>query len=187
MSTDQRQNDSQMHAYDRTSYILVVDDDNTLLKFFKIHLNKYFSKVIVVSSAKEAIETLADKEIDLLISDIRMPRVDGLQLMKKVRKHDPAIPILLISGALLTDEQGGKKDEADGYLRKPFQVDELHDFIRHGIELRDQYKRLSECLTDKASFRDLLKGKIKLEKAVQEGELAKAKEIIESLHNRPRS
>ena len=50
--------------YDRTSYILVVDDDNTLLKFFKIHLNKYYSREIVVKNAKEAIDTLREKEID---------------------------------------------------------------------------------------------------------------------------
>ena len=60
--------------------ILIVDDDQTLLKFFKIHLNKFFSRVIVVKNAKEAVETLKSKQIDLVLSDIRMPRVDGLQL-----------------------------------------------------------------------------------------------------------
>ncbi|NBX24419.1 MAG: hypothetical protein EBR52_10065, partial [Microbacteriaceae bacterium] len=44
--------------YDRTSFILVVDDDDSLLKFFKIHLNKFFSRVIVVESAKDALAQL---------------------------------------------------------------------------------------------------------------------------------
>src|SRR5689334_22808504 len=106
---------NQKRNYDRTSYILVVDDDNTLLKFFKIHLNKFFSRVIVVKNAKEAIDTLREKEIDLVISDIRMPRMDGLQLMKRVRKHDPSIPMMMISGALLSDEQSkSAEDDADG-------------------------------------------------------------------------
>ena len=95
----------QDRTYNRTSYILVVDDDDTLLKFFKIHLNKFFSRVIVVKNAKEAIETLKDKEIDLVISDIKMPRMDGIQLMKKVKNHDPSIPVFLVSGALLNESQ----------------------------------------------------------------------------------
>src|SRR4051812_29682880 len=155
-------------SYDRTSYILVVDDDNTLLKFFKIHLNKFFSRVIVVKNAKEAIDTFREKEIDLVLSDIRMPRMDGLQLMKRVRKHDPSIPVLMISGALLTEEQSKAADEdADGYLRKPFSVDDLHQFIEKGMQLRDKYKRLSELLPDKKLIRDVLRGKAKLEKHVE--------------------
>lgn len=169
--------------YDRTSYILVVDDDNTLLKFFKIHLNKFFSRVIVVKNAKEAIDTLREKEIDLVISDIRMPRMDGLQLMKRVRKHDAAIPMLLISGALLTDEQSkGAEDEADGYLRKPFSVDELHGFIDMGMGLREKYKRLSELLTDRKTIRELLSGKGKVEKLIADAaHLPEAHEIMGSL------
>ena len=169
--------------YDRTSYILVVDDDNTLLKFFKIHLNKFFSRVIVVKNAKEAIDTLREKEIDLVISDIRMPRMDGLQLMKRVRKHDPSIPMLMISGALLTDEQSkAAEDEADGYLRKPFSVDELHGFIDMGMQLREKYKRLAEFLTDKKTIRDLLRGKSKIEKLVASAEhLKEAHEILAEL------
>lgn len=154
-------------SYDRTSYILVVDDDNTLLKFFKIHLNKFFSRVIVVKNAKEAIDTLREKEIDLVLSDIRMPRMDGLQLMKRVRKHDPSIPMLLISGALLDEEQAKAADEdADGYLRKPFTVDDLHAFIDQGMELREKYKKLAEILPEKKLIRDILRGKTKIEKIV---------------------
>lgn len=173
-------NQSAKRAYDRNSYILVVDDDNTLLKFFKIHLNKFFSKVIVVKNAKEAIDTLREKEIDLVISDIRMPRMDGLQLLKRVRKHDPAIPMLLISGALLTDEQKqGAEDDADGYLRKPFSVDDLHSFIEKGMQLREKYKKLSEFLDDKKSFRDVLSGKTKVEKAVTDA--ANTKDAVDVL------
>ena len=170
-------------AYDRTSYILVVDDDNTLLKFFKIHLNKFFSKVIVVKSAKEAIDTLREKEIDLVISDIRMPRMDGLQLIKRVRKHDPAIPMLMISGALLSDDQKqSAEDDADGYLRKPFSVDDLHSFIEKGMQLRDKYKKLSEYLDDKKSFRDVLSGKTKIEKAVSNtAQSGEATELLQEI------
>src|SRR4051812_24550120 len=139
---------NQKRNYDRTSYILVVDDDNTLLKFFKIHLNKFFSKVVVVKNAKEAIEALKDKEIDLVISDINMPRMDGFQLLKRVRKQDGSIPVLLVSGALLDKDEEVTAKEADGYLRKPFSVDELHAFISRGMERRDKMKQLAEMVSD---------------------------------------
>ena len=155
--------------YDRTSYILVVDDDSTLLKFFKIHLNKFFSKVIVVKNAKEAIETLREKEVDLVLTDIRMPRMDGLQLMKRVRKHDASIPVLIISGAMLSKEQAEAADQdSDGYLRKPFSVDDLHDFIDQGMNLREKYKKLSTYLSDKKHLGDVLQGKAKLDKFLAE-------------------
>ena len=70
--------------YNRTSNILVVDDDDTLLKFFKIHLNKFFSKVIVVQNAKEAVETITEKDIDLVISDIRLPDGTGIGLFEEI-------------------------------------------------------------------------------------------------------
>ena len=149
--------------YDQSSYILIVDDDQTLLKFFKIHLNKFFSKVIVVKNAKEAITALEGNQIDLVISDIRMPRTDGIQLMKKVRNHNPSIPIFLISGAMLTDEQVESIDDrADGFLRKPFSVDELHDYIRRGMKYREIYGKLYEIVKDKKKHRDVIRGKLNI-------------------------
>lgn len=170
-------------VYDRDSYVLVVDDDNTLLKFFKIHLNKFFSKVIVVKNAKEAIDMLREKEIDLVLSDIRMPRMDGLQLMKRIRRHDPTIPVLLVSGALLTEGQEEiAEDEADGYLRKPFNVDDLHDFIDRGMAMREKYKLISSKMIEKKYFRRLIKGKIKAEKVVfDQGEKSNLESLLADL------
>jgi DNA-binding NtrC family response regulator len=173
---------TQKRAYDRTSYILVVDDDNTLLKFFKIHLNKFFSRVIVVKNAKEATDALREKEIDLVITDIRMPRMDGLQLMKRVRKHDLTIPVLVVSGALLSEEQiDACENDADGFLRKPFTVDELHNFIESGMQLREKYIKLAAMLPDKKHFRDLLSGKYKIEKIADRTQRDEAQDILTSL------
>ncbi|MCB9228053.1 MAG: response regulator [Deltaproteobacteria bacterium] len=168
--------------YDKNSFILVVDDDNTLLKFFKIHLNKFFSKVIVVKNAKEAIDTLWEKEIDLVITDINMPRMDGFQLQKRIRKYDGAIPILFISGALLNSDQEEFVKESDGYLRKPFSIEQLHDFISNGLEKRSKMKALSELMSDKKNLRDLLDGKISLEKSVKKSEHKNAEQILTELN-----
>lgn len=168
-------------VYDRTSYVLVVDDDDTLLKFFKIHLNKSFSRVIVVDSAKDAMKQLKEKEIDLVLTDITMPKMDGIELMAKVRRFDPTIPVLIISGAILDQEQTEAcMNEADGYLRKPFSFEDLHDFIGRGMKLREAFKEMAEIMRDRKNFRALLRGKISPRRAAK---LSKGKDLEEKLNS----
>ncbi len=151
-------------AFDRISYVLVVDDDSTLLKFFKIHLNKFFSHVLVVKNAKEAIETLSKQVVDLVISDIKMPRTTGVQLAKKVKTEFPSIPFLLITGMPLTDTQILEYSEvSDGLLRKPFAVDELHKVIENGLKKRDLLRKLEEIIQDKKILFDLVSKKPTME------------------------
>jgi len=170
--------------YDRTSFILVVDDDNTLLKFFKIHLNKFFSKVIVVQNGKEAMDTIKEKQIDLVISDVRMPKVDGGELLAKVRTYDPLIPVLLISGATLTDEQQKACQDADGFLAKPFGVDDLNDFINRGMRRRELLVKLGSFITKKKDVREVALGKGELKKSIAKGaDASEAAKIVEELRN----
>ncbi len=165
--------------YDRTSNVLIVDDDDTLLKFFKIHLNKFFSKVVVVENAKQALENIKEKEIDIVLTDIRMPKVDGLQLMEKIRKAHPDIPILLISGEPMNEEQQKQLEDADGFLAKPFSVDQLNNFIHLGADLRQFYKDITPCLKDAKKIRDVLTaGDSAFDKLMKKEELAKAKSIV---------
>lgn len=143
-------------AYDRESNVLIVDDDSTLLKFFKIHLNKFFSRVVVVENAKAALDTMKEREIDLVLTDVRMPKIDGLELMRKIRKQNPSIPILLISGEPMSDEQADIVKTADGFLAKPFGIDELNDYICRGIDLRNSMKELISCLKNPKKIRDAM-------------------------------
>ncbi len=166
--------------YDRDSLILVVDDDNTLLKFFKIHLNKFFSKVVVVKNAAEAMAVLKEKTFDLVISDVRMPRIDGVQLMRKIHNHDPSIPVYLISGAVIGE---GKMDiideQADGFLSKPFEMDELHAFISDGIAKRQVFKELSEVMGNK-DLKALRKGRVSY-KTVSNSDIDRAEQLVEQI------
>ena len=165
--------------YDRESNVLIVDDDSTLLKFFKIHLNKFFSRVTVVESAKEALEAIKTKNIDLVLTDIRMPKVDGLELMTKIHKNHPDIPILLISGEPMNPEQQEICLMADGFLPKPFSVDELNDYICRGIDLRNAIKELLPILKEPKSIRAAISAKPNaLEKLVRKGESPRAMECL---------
>ena len=169
--------------YDRNSFILIVDDDNTLLKFFKIHLNKFFSRVIVVENAKQALDAFKDKEIDLLLTDIRMPKTDGFQLMQKVRKAHPGLPILLISGEPMNSEQEKLLKSADGFLTKPFTVDQLNDFINHGMELRQTLQELTNKMKNPKKIRELLNADAKqISKFAKKESVDQAKDLCDVWH-----
>lgn len=172
-------------AYDVNTYILVIDDDETLLKFFKIHLNKFFSRIVVVKNAKDAVTALTEKQIDLVISDIRMPRVDGIQLMKKVRNHDPSIPVFLVSGAMLDEAQMESVDnKADGFLRKPFTIDELHDFVANGLRVREIYKEIYTFVPDKKKFLAVVKDDVpKLRQIKNETDRKRVEALLGELNN----
>jgi len=172
----------QKRVYDRNSHIMIVDDDQTLLKFFKIHLNKFFSHVVVVKNAKEALEEMEKKEIDLVLSDIKMPRTDGVQLLKKIRNANASIPVFLISGAVITDEQQQMVEEnADGFLRKPFTIEEIQEFINDGMKKREILKELSDVCKDNKVLLSLIKGKAKPGKLKKAADVKKATELLEKL------
>jgi len=169
-------------GYDRESYILVIDDDDTLLKFFKIHLNKFFSKVIVVDSAESALKTMEEKQVDLVISDIRMPKTTGIQLMRKVGRLHPSIPVILVSGAMLDEKQEKViAKQADGFLRKPFDIDELHALLQKGMEKRGILKELAELVADKKNLRDVLNGRARLSRFVDGPEKERGTELLVEL------
>jgi len=175
-------NDVSKINYDRESYIMVVDDDQTLLKFFKIHLNKFFSKVVVVKNANEASEVLKNKKIDLVLSDIRMPRTDGLQLLKRIRNFDASIPVFLISGEFVDEEMQEKVDSlADGFLRKPFTIEEIQNFINLGLKKRKLLLELSGLVGDNKVLLDLLRGKASTARLKESDLISKADDLLSDL------
>ena len=125
---------------------------------------------------------MKEKQIDLVISDIRMPKTTGLQLIKKVRNHEPTIPVFLISGALLTEDQIQEVDlYADGFLKKPFSVDELHSFIERGLSFRGVYQEMEQLINNRKFFVDFLKKKHDLTKIRDVGVRSAAMKLYEKI------
>ena len=111
---------------------------------------------------------LRERPIDLVLTDIRMPKVDGIELMEKVRRFDPAIPVMVVSGALLDEAQIQVcREDADGYLRKPFNADDFRVFIDKGMKLRDTFKEMAAIMRDPKNFRALLRGEISPRRAAK--------------------
>ncbi len=114
----------------RKENILIVDDDIDILELLQRHLQSMDYHTYKAVSVKEALFILKDTFIDLLITDIQMPEIDGLQLLKFANEHYPEIPKLVVTGyPSVQDTLEVIKSGATDYLTKPFTKFELKEAI----------------------------------------------------------
>ncbi|RBP32983.1 DNA-binding NtrC family response regulator [Oceanihabitans sediminis] len=114
--------------------ILIVDDDVHILELIQRHLQALNYHTYKAVSVKEAIAILQDKTIDLLITDLKMPGVDGLELVKYVSDHFPKIPKLVVTGYPSIDGAlGAMKSGAIEYVTKPFTKEELKNAVSNAL------------------------------------------------------
>jgi len=105
--------------------ILIVDDDPEIISFLRRGLVFEGYSVEAAVDGSEALARLRDKEPDLVILDIMMPGIDGIEVAKRLRQVSD-IPILMLTAkGTLADKVAGFNSGADDYLVKPFEFDEL--------------------------------------------------------------
>ena len=118
--------------------VLLVEDNIELLNLTREALSVWF-KVIRAGNGKEALEILAHQGVDVIVSDIMMPEMDGLELCNHV-KSDMAyshIPVVLLTAkTTLESKVEGLESGADVYLEKPFSIKQLHKQIENLLKLR---------------------------------------------------
>ena len=104
--------------------ILVVDDEQSMLEFLEYVLKKEGYAVSTVQESEKALGLLSEKSgFDLIISDLRMPGLDGLGLLKASREIDPEIPFIFMTAYASSDTAiEALKLGAFDYITKPFQV-----------------------------------------------------------------
>lgn len=139
--------------------ILLVDDDVHILELLQRHLQTLNYHTYKAISVKEAITILQDKSIDLLITDLKMPGVDGLELVKYVSDHFPNIPKLVVTGYPSIDGAlEVMKSGAMEYLTKPFTKEELKTAVTKAFDGRPKQtaKLQSDNKNNKTSYGELI-------------------------------
>lgn len=138
--------------------ILIVDDDVQILELIQRHLQSLNYHTYKAISVKEAIAILQDRSIDLLITDLQMPGVDGLQLVKYVSEHFPDIPKLAVTGFPSIDGAlRAMKSGVMDYLIKPFTKEELKNAVQKSLSLRQiPAQKTSRNLEGKPFFGELI-------------------------------
>ncbi|HSJ12962.1 MAG TPA: sigma-54 dependent transcriptional regulator [Longimicrobiales bacterium] len=117
--------------------VLVVDDERGILETVEILLRGEGFEPIVCQSGREALDQLGDIRPDVVLTDIRMPGVDGLAVLSAVRELDPEVPVILMTAqASLQSAVKAVNQGAYYYLQKPFSNDELIVLCRRAADTR---------------------------------------------------
>ena len=117
--------------------VLIVDDEPSIVESLRILLKGEGFAPHAAIGGRVALERLPELKPDLVVSDVRMPGVDGLQLLAAARAQDPALPVVLMTAqATLQSAIQAVNDGAFYYLQKPFRNDELVAILRRAAESR---------------------------------------------------
>ena len=105
--------------------ILVAEDEKNLQLLIQAQLKPYYT-VLTADNGEEALAIIESQHIDLLIADIMMPKMDGIELLKELRRDGFQFPVLLLTAKqTIMDKREGFKTGADDYLTKPVIYEEL--------------------------------------------------------------
>ncbi len=118
--------------------VLVVDDDREVLSTLAEILSELRVNPITAGDGAEAIEKIRTRKIDLIITDLMMPNVDGFELIAKTRQLNVNIPIAVISGhGEVNNVVNALSRGAYNFITKPFTIKEIENIVKRGLRLRE--------------------------------------------------
>ncbi len=117
--------------------ILIVDDEDTLLEAFEDYLSDFSDRleVSLASNGNEAVNVLENKPVDLVVTDLMMPEMDGFELLTYLNNNFPSIPIIVMSGYGNAETKNRlKSQDSLVFLDKPVRLKDLEEAIFAGLE-----------------------------------------------------
>jgi DNA-binding NtrC family response regulator len=123
--------------FETTRTVLIVDDDPQILRLVRAMLGPQDVKVLSAPLPSDALRICAEEAVDVLISDVTMPEMDGNKLAARVLKLHPRASVLLISGAV--DVAPAVKGGRVRFLKKPFFPAELIQVLREMLADKTEY------------------------------------------------
>lgn len=140
--------------------VLLADDDAALRRVLEFKLKKSGFDVMAVADGEEALAQLKVGAFDLLLADIRMPRLSGIELLEKVRKLEPSLKVILMTAyATVPQAVEAVKMGAFDYLTKPFEDEQLLMTIDQALKfkrLEDENQRLKTELNLRSGLNEII-------------------------------
>jgi len=140
--TPSRKEEDKVEKSLKRPLILLVEDDKGMMEFLTKCLKREYS-VLSASDGKEALEVLKNKNIDLVVSDVMMPEMDGFELTSYIKSHIEYnhIPVILLTAKVnVQSKVQGFEVGADAYIEKPFSVDVLLAQIASLLQNREKFR-----------------------------------------------
>jgi two-component system response regulator HydG len=121
--------------------ILVADDEKAHRLMLRAHLEREGFDVVEASDGQDAIAKVAERIVDLVLMDIRMPVIDGMEALAKIKKLNPAVPVIIMTAyGSIGSAVEALKSGAEDYLSKPLDMDELIFKVNKAL----RYRQLEE-------------------------------------------
>ena len=141
-----------------TGDILIVDDERSMREFLGIYLRREGYRIEAAAGGTEAIASIKARTFDVIITDLRMPDVDGLTILAEAKRTRPDTEVIVVTAFSTTETAiAAMKAGAHDYLTKPFKIDEVGLVVDRAMEKR----RLSR---ENVALRDEIKGRYKLDR-----------------------
>ncbi len=110
--------------------ILIVDDNPNMSSLLVEMLEVFDYDALRANNGIEALETVENEDVSLIITDMRMPKMTGLELLQAVKEKNPKMPVVLISGYNVDEVDSDMVDaKADGFLNKPFMMADIEKLL----------------------------------------------------------
>jgi DNA-binding NtrC family response regulator len=119
--------------------VLIVDDEVDFVDMLSLRLEEAGEKVVPAYSGRECLEILKKLQIDVVILDIKMPGMDGIQTLREIKKNFPLVEVIMLTGHGTTETAvEGMKLGAFDYLLKPTEFHELLDKLENARKRKDE-------------------------------------------------
>ncbi|MCK4389362.1 MAG: response regulator [Desulfobacterales bacterium] len=119
--------------------ILVVDDEKDFVQMLSLRLKEEGEKPTPAYSGKECLETLKNEEIDVVILDIKMPGMDGIETLREVKRRFPLVEVIMLTGhGTIETAVEGMKLGASDYLLKPADFEDLSAKLETARKRKDE-------------------------------------------------
>ncbi len=140
--------------------ILIVDDEKNYLLVLETLLGPEGYEIITSTSATKALGMIDNSDLDLIITDMKMPDVTGMKLLERCKKINPDLPVIIMTayGTIETAVEAIKKHAYD-FITKPFQNDQLKLTVEKALQnyrLIKENKLLSEALSDRFKYGNII-------------------------------
>ena len=142
--------------------VLLIDDDESLRRVVEYNLHEEGYRVLTAADGISGLETFHAEAVDLVLTDVRMPEMDGLELLTRVNAMQPDLPVIMLTAhGTINSAVEAMKLGAFDYLTKPFHREQLKAAVRKALEvaaLTSENRYLRQIVAERFSFANMIAG-----------------------------